>query len=156
MDFENVTLFLQSVRNFLIETISSLAFSEWCFGLVLLLAVLSFWVFQSQRTSFIKVFTSNSGEITITRKALQKLVYDTAIGISGVVWTKTMVKQTRKGLAILVQLEIESSESLTDITEKLQTKLTDLVTTKLGIEKIESINVHVTGIKSRNAQETHA
>ena len=156
MDFENVTLFLLTVRNFLIEIISNLGFLEWGWVLILSLVVLSFWVLRSRRTSCIKVFKSSSGEITVTKKAFQELVYNTAINICGVVWTKTKVNQTRKGLVILVLLKIESTKNLTDITEKLQTKLTDLVTIKLGIEKIESMNVHVTGIKPKDPQELHA
>ena len=74
------------------------------------------------------------------------------MNICGVVWNKAKVRQTRKGLAILVELKIEDTENLSDISERLQNELTELVNNKLGIEKIKTIDVHLSAIKSKDVQ----
>ena len=152
MEYENLSVWFLSIRNCIFEGFSSIGFLEWSWILLTSLIGISFWAFLCRKSNFIKVFKNSSGEVTVTRKALQELVYNTAKNLSGVDWVKAKVNQTRKGLSILVGLKIEDTENLTDISEKLQNKLTELVTIKLGIKKIKSIDVHVSAIESKDIQ----
>ena len=152
MDNDNLSAWFLSIRNSIFEGFSNIGFIEWGWILLASLISISFWAFLCRKSNFIKVFKNSSGEVTVTRKALQELVYNTAINLSGVDWVKAKVNQTRNGLSILVELKIEDTENLTDISEKLQNKLTELVTIKLGIEKIKTIDVHVSAIESKNIQ----
>ena len=152
MEYENFAVWFLSIRDLILQKFSNLNFLDWGWILILSLIVLSFWFWICRKSNFIKVFKNDCGEVTVTKKAFQILVNNTAINICGVVWNKAKVKQTRKGLAILVELKIEDTENLSDISERLQNELKELVTNKLGIEKIKTIDVHLSAIKSKDVK----
>ena len=152
MEYENFAFWFLSIRDSILKRFADLDFLEWGWIAILSLILPLCWFCICRKSNFIKVFKNSCGEVTVTRKAFQRLVNNTAMNICGVVWNKAKVRQTRKGLAILVELKIEDTENLSDISERLQNELTELVTNKLGIEKIKTIDVHLSAIKSKDVQ----
>lgn len=141
----------------IISTLSEIPSLEYfweCLGLlVVLIAALVIWRALMRRMRGIRVFDNASGHVAVSRSALTDLVQTSCRAI-GARNNPSVHLYTKRGkINVSVHLKLEAGQRLTDISTRIQDHLTETLQNTLGVERIGSIDVRVTGFKPATSSD---
>ena len=94
--------------------------------------------------SRLTAFTSDTGSVLVSRKALQDLIRQTCLKDASVEAARPVVKIAGKKIRTSVTLRLTSPESLKTTTERLQTSISGLLQKSLSFDQIGPIEIMVT------------
>ena len=116
-------------------------------GALLFLAIVLFLLLRRQPKNIV-AYTTENGDVTISRSAVVELVRTSCQQISQVNKPKLKV-YTRKGLThFTIKIQLTSGGRLKDVEQTLQNHLRESLSKNLGIEKLGDVNIIVTSFKS--------
>ena len=124
-------------------------------GILFFLLVVLFLLLRRQPQSIVAYKTEN-GDVTISRSALAELMRTSCQQINYISKPKLKVF-TKGGLThFTVQIQLTSGARLKDIEETLQNHFRESLANNLGIEKLGTVNITVTGFKSSKIQPAYS
>jgi uncharacterized alkaline shock family protein YloU len=123
--------------------------------LVLVLLALLIWLMRRQ-PSRVRAFHNDKGYVDISRMALVEMVRSTCEQIDIEKKPGVAIRCCRGRLHIDVRIRLLSTRKLTEVSGILQGQLIEMLEQGLGIRKLGSINVIVTGIRLRSGKESRA
>ena len=115
------------------------------FAAVGLLALYLLW--RLRPPSKIRAFRGDTGYVMVSRHALLELVYSACEQLPEVRKPSVRIRSKRK-LHLQVRIQVDGSSRLRDTSSYLQTHLKDALENNMGIERLGSIEVVVTGIRT--------
>jgi len=104
-------------------------------------------LFRLRPPSKIRAFRGETGYVMVSRHALLELVYSACEQLPEVRKPSVRIRSKRK-LHLQVRIQVDGSARLRDTSAFLQTHLKDALENNMGIERLGSIEVVVTGIRS--------
>ncbi len=116
-------------------------------GTLLFLLAILFLLLKRQPKDIVAYKTEN-GDVIISRSAIVELVRTSCQQISQISKPKLKVF-TRRGLThFTIRIQLTSGGRLKDVENTLQSHLRESLSQNLGIEKLGTVNIIVTGFKS--------
>lgn len=93
--------------------------------------------------SKLAAFSSPSGTVLVSRKALQELVKQACVLEDWVEAARPLIRLEDEKVSALIELRLASSENLKDVCERVQARVTDLLRKSLSFEHVGSIQIVV-------------
>jgi len=96
----------------------------------------------------IRLFSTTVGSVEVSRKALDELVQNVCYNLGILSKSKVKIFTKRGRLSLKISLKIEGNQMLADISSRIQEELVRKFRDHLGVEKLGSINVSITGFRA--------
>lgn len=107
--------------------------------------LLFFWLQIRKRRRTIKLFKSQSGQVTVLRSALESLIKKICIDLTPSSNPKVYIRVKNSKLFIKVKLYLFTHQHLENTSIALQEKITKVLNENLGLEQVAAINILVAG-----------
>ncbi len=115
-------------------------------GAVAFVLLLALWLLLTRReTGPIVAFDSATGDVKVSRQAIHELAQRTCNSMDSVGKCLTRIHSRSGILNIEVRIRLIGGSRLNDVSTELQTRLTQALQENLGIERLGSIDIIVTG-----------
>ncbi len=129
------------------EAVNQPQASFYFFMVILLVSILIIWRKIRNYNKPLKLFSNISGNVGVTKKALDDLVQSVCYKNGALNRPKVEFKIKRGRLSLTVSLKVESGQKLTETTNTIQNALIKVLREHLGVEKLGNINVKIVGFK---------
>lgn len=105
--------------------------------------------------SKLAAFSSPSGTVLVSRKALQELVKQACALEDWVEAARPLIRLEDEKVSALIELRLASPENLKDVCERVQARVTELLRKSLSFEHVGSIQIVVKsfGVAARRPPE---
>ncbi len=120
---------------------------------ILLLLIIGLRSILKSPPSRLIAFSSATGSVLVSRKALQDLIRQTCLKDDWVEAARPIVKIASKKINTTVTLRISSPENLKETTERLQTRISGLLQKSLSFDQIGPIEIMVTSFGKQDVDE---
>ena len=120
---------------------------------VLLLLIIGLRSILKSPPSRLTAFSSDTGSVLVSRKALQDLIRQTCLKDDWVEAARPSVKIVGKKINTTVTLRLSSPENLKETTERLQTRISGLLQKSLSFDQIGPIEIMVTSFGKQDVDE---
>ena len=120
---------------------------------VLLLLIIGLRSILKSPPSRLVAFSSDTGSVLVSRKALQDLIRQTCLKDDWVEAARPIVKIVGKKINTTVTFRLTSPENLKETTERLQTRISGLLQKSLSFDQIGPIEIMVTSFGKQDVDE---
>ena len=120
---------------------------------VLLLLTIGLRSILKSPQSRLTAFSSDTGSVLVSRKALQDLIRQTCLKDDWVEAARPVVKIAGKKINTSVTLRLSSPENLKETTERLQTRISGLLQKSLSFDQIGPIEIMVSSFGKQDVDE---
>ena len=120
---------------------------------VLLLLIIGLRSILKSPPSRLVAFSSDTGSVLVSRKALQDLIRQTCLKDDWAEAARPIVKIVGKKINTTVTLRLTSPENLKETTERLQTRISGLLQKSLSFDQIGPIEIMVTSFGKQDVDE---
>ena len=120
---------------------------------ILLLLIIGLRSILKSPPSRLIAFSSDTGSVLVSRKALQDLIRQTCLKDDWVEAARPIVKIVGKKINTTVTLRLSSPENLKETTERLQTRISGLLQKSLSFDQIGPIEIMVTSFGKQDVDE---
>lgn len=123
---------------------------------VFVLAILGLGQMLRKPSSRLIAFSGESGSVSVSRKALQDLIKQTCLKDQSVYAARPTVKIAGSKIHTHVDLRLKSASNLKEISERLQTRISELLQRSLNFDQIGRIEIMVTSFGKSDVDEPPA
>jgi len=141
----NFNEWMQSLRSIDLSYLIDPPYSYFWVAAIGLLVI--YFLFRIRPPSKIRAFRGDTGYVMVSRHALLELVYSACEQLPEVRKPSVRIRSKRK-LHLQVRIQVDGSARLRDTSSFLQTHLKDALENNLGMERLGTIEVVVTGIRT--------
>ena len=120
---------------------------------VLLLLIIGLRSILKSPSSRLIAFSSDTGSVLVSRKALQDLIRQTCLKDGWVEAARPIVKIVGEKINTTVTLRLSSPENLKETTKRLQTRISGLLQKSLSFDQIGPIEIMVTSFGKQDVDE---
>ena len=120
---------------------------------VLLLLIIGLRSILKSPPSRLVAFSSDTGSVLVSRKALQDLIRQTCLKDDWVEAARPIVKIVGEKINTTVTLRLSSPENLKETTERLQNRISGLLQKSLSFDQIGLIEIMVTSFGKQDVDE---
>ncbi|TVR51602.1 MAG: hypothetical protein EA425_06710 [Puniceicoccaceae bacterium] len=113
-------------------------------GFVLLVVFFGFLAVRPKKN--LAAFTSEGGQVFVSRKAAQELIQECCQDLDQVARAKARVSIRKGALHTRVDLKVRRDSRLKDVTGYLQERIARVLRENLNLENVGEIEIQVTGI----------
>ena len=117
------------------------------------LAILGLGRMLRKPPSRLIAFSGDSGSVSVSRKALQDLIKQSCLKDPSVQAARPAVKIAGSKINTSVDLRLNSASNLKEISERLQTRISELLQRSLNFDQIGRIEIMVTSFGKNDVDE---
>ena len=129
-------------------------YTEYLLAAAALLLILLLWTmvirFFKNRGKDVIAFEDESGTVTISKHALKTLIFNKCNRVVGVQNPRPTIKCQGNKIMIRVKVGIKEGSNLREIREILRVQLEESLRSDFGLERLDTIDVHVTDFETKN------
>ena len=117
----------------------------WIAFLTIVLIIILWFLLSRRKSGPIVAFDSATGDVKVSRQAIQELAQRTSQSIASVGKCLTKINTRGDVLNIEMRIRLIGGSRLNDVSTELQTRLIQALQENLGIERLGNIDIVVTG-----------
>jgi len=145
--YSKLNLFIDYFKSFIEISLAQPYTKHFLIGLVSLILLLIIWRKITKHFRPIKLFNNSLGVVEVSRKALDELVQNVCYKLGALSKPKVKIFVKRGRLSVKVSLKIEGNQMLAEVSSQIQEDLVRKFRDHLGVEKLGSIDVSITGFR---------
>lgn len=123
---------------------------------VVVVALFSLGLFLKRPKATLTAFSSETGSVLISRKALQDLIRQACLKDERVEAARPVIKISGPKINTSVTLRLSKPDNLKETSERLQTRISKLLQKSLNFEQIGPIEIMVTSFGKNDVDEPNA